>query len=194
MRSEARSRTGPLLGLIALLAAPAGAERVLLERILAVVDGHPLLMTEVALVESVRGCSRADAVKLAIDERLMFREASRLPQTAVGPDDEEAAYASLLERAGLAEGGGVETELRVMARREVAILKYVAFRFRPQVRISDEAVRRAYDEAYAGREPPPPLAEVEAELRARLFERELDTRLEAWIKELRQGAEIRLNP
>jgi hypothetical protein len=38
------------------------------------------------------------------------------------------------------------------------------------------------------------LAEVEEALRERLARRDLSERIEAWVKELRAGAEIRYNP
>jgi hypothetical protein len=58
-----------------------------------------------------------------------------------------------------------------MARRQATILKYVDFRFRPQVRVTSE----------------------DAEERARLEADDLDARIEAWVKDLRAGARIRYN-
>lgn len=161
---------------------------------MAVVDGRPLMLTEVELLERVRGLGREAAVEALIDERLMFREAARLPQTAVTAEDEERAYRSLLERLPAEASGALEADLRRLARRETAILKYVEFRFRPQVRLTDEELRKAYEEEFGEREDAPPFDEVASELRERLARRELDRRIEAWVQELRAGAEIRHNP
>ena len=50
-------------------------------------------------------------------------------------------------------------------------MKYVEFRFRPQVRIDDEAVRHEYDSRYAKETDAPPLAAVAEEIQAGLAER-----------------------
>ena len=59
-----------------------------------------------------------------------------------------------------------------MARRQATILKYVDFRFRPQVRVTAE------DPGGEG---------------ARSTADELDARIEAWVKDLRAAAEVRYN-
>ena len=66
------------------------------------------------------------------------------------------------------------------------------FRFRAQVRIDDEAVRREWESDHPG-DAPPSAAEGEA-IERRLAARELDAKIEAWVKELRAGAEVRYNP
>ena len=93
MRSSARRA----LLLACLAAAPAlraeePASATLVERLLAVVEGTPLLLSEVALLERLRGVPRAEALEVVIDERLMFREAVRLSQTALTVEEEERAF------------------------------------------------------------------------------------------------------
>jgi len=172
----------------------AGASRAeVIERILAIADGRPLMLSEVALLERVRGVPRAQALEALIDEALMFREASRLPTTLATAEDEGRAYASLCERLGPDTAGRLEGRLRRLARRQTAILKYIAFRFGPQVRIADQAPRAAYDAEFAGRPEPPAFEAVEAQLRERLYRQALDETVEAWVRELRDAAEIRHN-
>ena len=173
----------------------AGAgEGVLIERILAVVDGRPLMLSEVQAVERLRGLDRPAALEALIDERLMFQEASRLPTLTVTAEDEERGYRSLVQKAQGAAAGVLEADLRRLARRQLAILKYVEYRFRPQVRVGDEAVRREYEGRY-GREPAaPPFAAAAPEIRQRLADRELGALVEDWVRELRASAEIRYNP
>lgn len=151
----------------------ATAEPVLVERILAVVDGRPVVLSEVRVVEQVTGQDQARALEALIDERLMFREAARLPQATVTADEEDAAVRSLVERAGAAAAGLPERDLRPLARRQATIVKYVEFRFRPQVRV-DEA---------AG----------DPEVRQRLAEEDLRQKIEMWVAELRRGADVRYN-
>jgi|SRR6185436_9394672 len=186
-----RSRAAAAL-LAGLLAAPGGAQGNVVERILAVVDGRPLLLSEVRVLERLRGLDRKAAVDALIDERLMFREASRLPEAVVSAEEEERAYRDLAARVP-ASAGTTEDELRRLARRQTAILKYIDFRFRPQVRVEDAAVRAAWEEERAARPETGTFEEADARLRARLEAAELDRRIELWVKELRAGADIRYN-
>ena len=118
----------------------------------------------------------------------MYREAARLPQASVSAEEEERALEGLRARTPPATGDE-ERQLRLVARRQVAILKYVEFRFRPQVRVSDESVRAAYEAAPGGLG----FEEAAPALRARLAEEDLTRRIEDWVKELRQDVEIRYN-
>ncbi len=118
-------RSRPLL-LAALLALPAAAAEPL-ERILADVDGHPILLSEVRLLQTLKGLDRKAALEAAIDTRLMQREAARVPQAALAQDEAEAACADLKRKAPeILDHDG----LCAVARREAVILKYVGFRFR----------------------------------------------------------------
>jgi hypothetical protein len=85
-------------------------------------------------------------------------------------------------------------DLRRLARRQTAILRYIDLRFRSQVRVGDEAVRQAYEEDVAGRPGAPPFDTAAAALRERLLAKELDEKIEDWIADLRSSAEIRYNP
>jgi hypothetical protein len=194
MRFDRLNRARAAAGFLAVLllgGGSAGAEVV--ERILAVVDGRPLMLSEVRLVQQLRGLERAAALDALIDEQLMLREAARLAQSVVSEDDEQRAYESLLQRHPAATGLP-EADLRRLVRRQAAILKYVEYRFRPQVQVADAAVREAYDKQYGAQADAPPLEAAAGEIRARLADRELDEKIEAWIKELRSGAAIRYNP
>jgi hypothetical protein len=185
--------------LLALLSgSPASAE--VLERILAVVDGRPLLLSEVRLLQQVTGQDEAAARAALVDEWLMFSEAARLPQLAPTPEEEARALASLeLPRLGVDAWGKrapgptppAEADLRRLARRQATIVKYVDFRFRPQVRVDEAAVAALYAAEFPSGTPA--LGEVAETLRARITERDLDRRIEEWIKELRTAADIRYN-
>ena len=187
-----RSRAAAAALLAGLLAAPGAAQGNVVERILAVLDGRPLLLSEGRVVERLRGLDRQAAVDALIDERLMVREAARLPQAVVTAEEEDRAYRELAARVP-AGAGATEEDLRRLARRQTAILKYIDFRFRPQVRVEEDEVRAAYEREWSARPGSPPLEAVADELRARLESEELNQRIEEWVKELRSGADIRYN-
>lgn len=161
-----------------------------LERVLAVVNERPLLLSEVRAVEKVRGLDRAQALQASIDERLMFQEASRLPQAAVSAEEGRRALEALVAaRPELQEVP--RGELQRLIHRQAATLRYVDFRFRPQIRITDDEVRAEWNEEFRGEPQGPAFEDVEATLRARLERRALDERIEDWVARLRERAEVR---
>jgi len=163
----------------------------IVERIVAVVDERPLLLTDVRTLRAVRGLAEREALEAAIDERLMHLEAARLPQAEVSREEEDRALTLLLETRPTVRAEVPEPDLRRLLRRQLAILKYVEFRFRPQVRVSDEEVRKAWEEEQAGRAAGPALEDEQEAIRARLERRALDERIEVWVKELRSRADVR---
>jgi len=191
MRSSSRRS---LLALLATLGLSAGFGRAeIIEKIVAVVDDRPLLLSEVLTLERVRGLERHAAVEALIDEELMFREAGRLPQASPTESEAENACASLKRRGGEHVAGLSDSSLCRFARREATILKYAGFRFAPQIRVESDEVRQAYELAYAGRPDAPSLGEASSAIRASLADRRLGERIEAWVKELRSSTRIRYN-
>ncbi len=188
-----RLRHSSLTALLVLALAPSALAQVrpsgtLIERIVAVVDGRPLLLSDVQDLQRVRGLTDEAALEAAIDERLMHQEAARLAQAEVLADEEQRALEQLLERQPSLREAVSEPGLRRILRRQIAILKYVEFRFRPQLRVSDQQVRAAFEADPAAGD------SWEAEkgkLRERLERRALDERVEAWVRELRGRAEVR---
>jgi hypothetical protein len=190
-----RSRLSRALGATLALAAapsPGGAQTV--ERIVAVVDDRPVLLSELRAHEAVAGLPEDKALEAAIDERLMNAEAARIPQAEVTPEEEAKALAQLLETRPALRTEVSEPELRRLLHRQLAILKYVEFRFRPQLRVSDEDVRQAWREEQAGRPTGAAFEDEQDAIRARLERRALDERVEAWVKELRARADVRYVP
>ena len=162
-----------------------------IERVVAVVDERPLLLSDVRALQAVRGLAEPKALEAAIDERLMHLEASRLPQADVSPEEEDRALALLLETRPALRAAVPEADLRRLLRRQLGVLKYVEFRFRPQVRVSDEEVRKAWEEEQAGRPAGPALEDEQEAIRARLERQAIDERIEAWVKGLRARADVR---
>ena len=175
---------------------PAPAPGRLVERVLAVVDTRPVLLSEMRAAQLVRGEEPGPVLESLIDELLMFAEASRLPQAAITEEQEDRALAALLAQ----HPDATDTEaLRRMARRQATILAYVDFRFRPQVRITPEALQAALlargreDVAGDATESAESRAGREAETRRILEAEDLDRRIESWVADLRKAAEVRYN-
>jgi hypothetical protein len=177
---------------VVLLLAATGELRVL-ERILAVVDGKPILLSDVRVTEAMKGVTRKQAVEALIDESLMLREAARSPQADAKPEELERAQEALVGHWPAGVGPAPTVAHPEAARRQVRILKYIEFRFRPQARVEDAAVREAYERDLQGREGGPGFEAARDGLKERLERRRLDEEVEAWVKELRSSAEIRYN-
>ena len=186
-----RSRAQASLVALALLARAASAD--VIERVLAVVDETPVLLSETVALQRLKPLDREAALQALIDELLMLREASRLREAAATREEEQRAYESLLARLEPGAAGVDEDALRRIARRQTVILKYIELRFRPQIRVDDAELLLAYQEEYGGRPEAPPMEAVTRELSARLISRALDRRIESWVAELRSGARIRVN-
>ena len=191
MRSRRTAALVLALVPVAPAAAQAPARTEILERIVAVVDERPLLLSDLRALQAVRGLAEPKALEAAIDERLMHLEASRLPQADVSPEEEDRALALLLETRPALRAAVPEADLRRLLRRQLGVLKYVEFRFRPQVRVSDEEVRKAWEEEQAGRPAGPALEDEQEAIRARLERQAIDERIEAWVKGLRARADVR---
>jgi hypothetical protein len=192
MRSRLARALGATLALAAPVPSPGATQTV--ERIVAVVDDRPLLLTELKAHEAVTGLPEGEALEAAIDERLMHAEAARIPQAEVTAEEEDKALALLLETHPALRTQVAEAELRRLLHRQLSILKYVEFRFRPQVRVGDDEVRRVWQEEQAGRPAGPAFEDEQDAIRARLERRALDERVEAWVKELRARADVRYVP
>jgi len=191
MRSSQKTAVlGALVG-ASVLAGPLRAEVV--ERIPAVVDGRPVLQSDVVLLGIVRGLTPEMALEAVIDERLMYGEAARAAQAAPTDADEEKAVTRLYEERPDLRARVLEADLRRLVRRQLTIVKYVEFRFRPQVRVTPEEIEEAYAAEHEGKEGAPPLAAVAPALEEKLARKALDERLETWVRELRSAAEIRYN-
>ena len=167
-----------------LVAALILAEPVLVERIVAVVEDRPVLLSEVRLLQAVKGLDEGPAREAVIDELLMHREALRLPEA---PDASVEAAAMEALRARVP--GAPETALRRLARRQIAILAYVEHRFRPLVRVETAELQAALDVAWP--EPADRPADAEAQVRAHLEADRLGRLVEGWVRELREAATIR---
>jgi hypothetical protein len=159
----------------------------LIERVVAVVDERPLLLSDVRALARVRGLAPDAALEAAIDERLMYAEAAHVAQAEVSPEQEASALAALMEKTPALGTTVAEPDLRRLLRRQLAILQYVEFRFRPQIHVGDEDVRKAWELDPAG----PALEDALDVIRTRLERRMLDERIEAWVKELRARADVR---
>jgi hypothetical protein len=189
------------------------AAAVEVERVLALVNGVPILQTDAdlaevtALVPHQEGESEADyrkalvATLVDLELRWLDLEASAIaPRVVV---DLDAAWRGVVTRVGgeeelqrrLARIGLDEPAARGLLRRAAVVEAYVATRFGPFVRPSAQEVEKAWQEELAPKLKTagarvPQLSEVRPQVEALLRERKLTSEVQRWTSELAKRAEI----
>ncbi len=199
--------------LAALPYAAAQEEMRLVDRVVAVVDEDPILLSDVeraialGLVE--RGPDdgvevlRRRALDGLIEQRIRLHEIGRFafeeaPLEQVDRQVEalrarfadEAAFAAELERLGI----DLATVRQILAR-QLSVLIYVEERLGPRVFVGVEEIRRYYDDELTPKlaetgASPPPIEEVREQIRAVLREQLLNEEIERWTEELRRAADV----
>lgn len=206
----------PILLPLLLLAAPLAAAEAdirIVDRVVALVDEEPILLSDLERViglgliarhpgESDESLRRRTLDRL-IELRLRQNELGRFGFQQVPVEevdlqfdavrerfDSDEAFQAELERLGIDEQG-----VRQLLARQLATLSFVEERLGSRVFVSIEEIRRYYDEtlvpelAKSG-QPPPPIEEVRESIRAVLREQKLDREIERWTDELRRAADI----
>lgn len=191
--------------------APAGGE--LVDRVVALVDEDPILLSDLeralalgyvpfvpADAEAVR---RRRALDALIEWRLRLHEIARFGFEQAPLDEVErqlerlrarwpsdAAWRAELERLGLEEA-----QVRQILARQLAVLEYVEQRLGPRVFVNAEEIQQHYEQDVVPRlrergDPVPSIEEVREAIRAVLRERKLDAEIERWTGELRREADV----
>jgi len=161
-----------------------------IERVLAVVDRRPILLSEVQVVQALRGIDRQAAIDALVDETLMYAEATRYSHAQPTPAQDAAALDSL--RKAVPDGAVIsESDLRRLAHRQATIVKYVGVRFQPLIRVSDDELHEAYERERSEGGSPAPFEQAAPELEQRLARQALDRRVEEWVRQLRDAADVR---
>lgn len=219
-------RSGPLLGLLGLLTlstpapapgveppAPGSATPRLADRIVAIVDGDPILLSDVEraiglglLGEGSGGDAAAErrrVLDLLIEQRLRHHEIERYAFQEVSVQAIEAQVANLRARfpdaaafeRRLAELQLDDGELRQLVARQLLTLAFVEERLGPRVLVGLDEIRAYYDatltpELRARGEEVPPLETVREPIRALLKEQRLNEEIDRWTSELRREADV----
>ncbi len=184
-----------------------------IERVIATVNGTPILASDVELVELAglvpRAAGEDDAAhRRAVEEALIalalrWQDLDRTGLAARVKPNLEAAWATVVTRAGgeeslarkLDAAGLPESLLREIVRRLATVEAYATERFGPFVRPTLQEVEAAYANELlpaltAGAGSPPPLEEVRAQLELLVRERKLVAEIDRWTAELAARARI----
>ena len=162
-----------------------------IERAVAFVAKKPVLLSDVELAMALLKIDEAAAIESSIDERLMFEEASRLVSET--PKDELVASSVLILRQKAGDRF-TQAALRRKALVQLAISSYIDQRLRPQVRVEDADVRKAFNEIVVSDPQTQAFTLVADTIRESLEQRALDQKIEEWVASLRRREEVRRVP
>jgi hypothetical protein len=185
------------------------------DRILAVVDEDPILVSDLdrviglglakPLAEEEDTTFRRRVLDDLIDQRLRFREVERFGFEVLPLDlmEEQAraiagrfaspeAFRDKLRELGLTREG-----LHQLLARQLLVLTYVEERLGPRIFVSLEDIQRYYRETLGPRlrregATVPPLEEVREQIRVVLKEQRLNDEIERWTTDLHSAANIQM--
>jgi hypothetical protein len=140
-----------------------------------------------------------------IDEKLIAQEATRMPAAEITQDEITKARNDLIASFGSAEAfrrrvesvGLTQTRIDQLVREMIVINKYIDFRFRSFVFVTDQEIQQYYDsrlvpEIRRQNAVPPPLsdAKIRDMIVANLKAQKINDELDRFLKDLRARADI----
>jgi hypothetical protein len=198
--------SAPLCLLLSLALGPTPAE--IVDRIVAVVDDDPILLSDVeralavGVIDPSAGPQQRQRLALdrLIEVRLRYHAVARSGVIQIDREQVDAELAQVRQRLGdadarLQELGLDDQHLRGIVRQQLELRSFVEERLGARVFISLDQVREHYERVLrpsleAQGAPVPDLAEVREQIRALLREQAIDRELVSWTEELRRQADI----
>jgi hypothetical protein len=178
-----------------------------MERVVATVDGDPILASDIERIIDLRlappgededePSRRRRILDLLIGERLRFHELQRLGLDDVSPDDATThvallssrypSYRAVLNRVG--RDGLDDAAVRQILADQVMTLTFIEEQLGSGAFVTDAEIEAYYRQAYSSRSAPP-LDEVRERVRALIKEQRLLAEATVWTSELRSTADV----
>jgi hypothetical protein len=147
----------------------------------------------------------ARKLDVMIDERLISQEAARVPSTDITRDEVDKKKAELIKsfpsevqfRERIGSVGLTPQKLEELLRQRILIDRFVDFRFRSFILITDPEIKKYYDEVLvpkvrAGGQVAPPLDDPKIRdlIIKNLKEEKVDAEITRWLASARQRADV----
>ena len=132
---------------------------------------------------------QANGIQVSVDDESVSRQLKGIRDKFAA----SGAFEDGLRAAALTEG-----DLRLHLARQIEILRLIDLRLRPEANVEPAEIETYYREtlvpelAKQGQPQPPALAEVEDRIREILVQEKINSLLEAWLRRLRAGREVKL--
>jgi hypothetical protein len=196
------------------LGAPGAPAQTVVDQILALVNEDVVTRTDllwsIALdpkAPSPAGPVSSDLLKqkleVMMDLRLVAQEATRVPSAELTQEEvdekrtelirtfkSEAEFRQRVESVGL-----TPDRIDELVRERISIDRFVDFRFRSFVLVTEPEIKKYYEETLAPKvraagQVPPPLDKVSEEIRTLLKEEKINTEIDRWLNTVRQRADV----
>ncbi|HZI80241.1 MAG TPA: hypothetical protein VFD69_12050 [Vicinamibacterales bacterium] len=195
-------RAAATVGLVAILAGP-GAAQVLIDRVVARVNGTVILLSDVH-VNSLVGLVEApadseDAVEQLVQRTLLVEEVNRFPPSEPTAEAVDAELDRMRTRAGGSledverRTGLTPANVRLLARDRLRIQGYIDQRFGVTVPLTDEQVLqyyRAHPEEFTTNGQLAPFDRAQGLARERAGLEQRQRTINQWLRDLRNRADV----
>jgi hypothetical protein len=175
---------------------PAGAQ--VIDRMVAVVEGHVITLSEVRQEREVRmrlglKAPNDDAalIREMIDDYLIERQSSNFP----GADVTQEEINDDLKKSPQ-QDGAPPAAIRDAIGRRIRMQKYFDLRFRQFIRPTDDDLKKYYDEVFLpeaknrGLNPIPPLAQITDAIRNNVVQEQMNHEIDVWLEAIRARSNI----
>jgi hypothetical protein len=210
VRGDVRSASGLVrvaVGIVLTLCLGAPGHAQVLDRLMAVVSGRVILLSDVALamrlglVQASEAGTVEHTLEALIERQLVLMEVERYDPPAPSPDAVEQRLDALASAAGgtgglarvLRECGVTEEQLRAYVRDDLRIQTYLEQRFASTMEATEAELieyYRGHPDAFTRDGALRPFEEVRADVAARLSHERRQELVTRWVESLRRRAEI----
>lgn len=172
----------------------------IIDRIVAVVDGHVLTLSDLRQEREIRGRLGEKSVdddmaliRDMIDNYLIARQSADFPGVDAAPEEITSELQNSVARVGAASPA-----VRDAVGLRIRMRKYFDLRFRQFIRPSDDDVRKYYNDVFVPAatakqlSPIPPLAEVADAVRNNVIQEQLNHEIDVWLEAIRGRSNIEI--
>jgi hypothetical protein len=193
---------------------PAVSAQTVVDQILALVNEDVITRTDllwsIALdpkAPSPAGPVNSDLLKqkleVMVDQRLVSQEAARVPSTVLTQEEVDKKRTEIIRsfksenefRQRVESVGLTPERIDDLVRERISIDRFVDFRFRSFVLVTEPEIKEYYDGTLAPRiraagQVAPPLEKVSEEISALLKQEKINTEIDRWLNTVRQRADV----
>ena len=198
IRSSMAGRWFVLCGLTILWAAMCFGQSEVIDRMVAVVEGHVITQSDLAQEREVRtrlgekaAADDAALIREMVDDYLIERQSSDFPGADVTPEEIDAELKNSTPQSGTASSA-----IRAAIGNRIRMRKYFDLRFRQFIRPTDEDLQKYYNDVFVpeaknrGLNPIPPLSEISEAIRNNVVQEQMNHEIDVWLEAIRARSNI----
>jgi len=174
------------------------ADAEVIDRMVAVVEGHVITQSDLRQEREIRmlfgekaAGDDAALIREVIDNYLIERQSSDFPGTDVTPEEIDAELKNAAPQAGTATPA-----IRAAIGNRIRVQKYFDLRFRQFIRPTNEDLQKYYDDVFVpeakkrGLNPIPPLTQITDAIRNNVVQEQMNHEIDVWLEAIRARSNI----